>query len=159
MKTILVVILFIVSSTCFAQVQISSKHVKINAATQMSWSPGMIQQNSAPAGGKVFEVAIKIKKRGDYVFEKMIVDGQSLDIEMVKDGKRGIDGPYKKCSKWHIISRSDRGEVKDIIDPDIRSTINENQAVVGWIKYKFKGETLLAPVNQFESKSANSKIP
>ena len=159
MKSILVAILFIATPSCFAQVVTSSKHVKIMAASEMSWSPGMVQQNSKPEGGKIYELAIKIRKRGDYIFEKIIVDNQSLDAEMVKDGQRGIEGPYKKCSKWQVVSRTNKKDVKEISDPALRQLVDENKSVAGWIQYKFEGETLLTPVNQFESKSEKTRNP
>ena len=154
-KSIVLVLFVLVINFSFAQPQITSKHIKVLTATKMSWNPGMVQQNSGPGGGMVYEIQIKIRKKGDYDFEKLIIDNESLDIELAgNDEKNSGNAFIKKCSKWQLIARSSKRDVKEISDSSIEKMTSEHKDMAGWIQYKFKGQTFVRPVELFEAGSA-----
>jgi hypothetical protein len=112
----------------------------------------MVQQNAEPGGGKIYEIQIKIRKKGDYVFEKLIVDNESLDVEWVgKDDLHSEGGMIKKCSRWQLIARSDKRDLKTIKDPAMEKMVSEHKDMAGWIQYTFKGQIFVKPVDLFEA--------
>lgn len=118
----------------------------------MSWNPGMVQQNSEPGGGMVYDLQIKIRKKGVYDFEKLIVDNESLDVEWAgKDGKSSGNAFIKKCAKRQLIARSSKRDIKEINDPAIEKLIRGHKDMAGWIQYKFKDQTFVRPVQLFEA--------
>lgn len=111
----------------------------------------MVQQNAEPDGGKVYKIQIKIRKRGDYDFEKLIVDNESLDIELVGNDPMNSGNAFiKKCSKWQLVARSSKRDIKAISDAAVEKLISEQKNVAGWIQYTFKGQTFIRPVDSFE---------
>src|SRR5687768_13367205 len=85
-----------------------TKHLQINAATQQKWNPGIVQDNSQPSGGIVYEVKIKVKKKGYIAFQNLIIENQVLDVEVIKDGNRNVKGPFQKNDELSLIARSDK---------------------------------------------------
>ncbi len=152
-KSALLVIFFFLSHSSFAQSRITSKHIKVLMAAEAKWSPGMVQQNNVPGGGKVYRVQIKIRKKGNYEFEKLIVANESLDMEMVSEEIAEKKTVLKKCSEWEVVARSSKKEVMHISDPTIAQLIKENQLVAGWIQYKFEDQVFVRPIKLFQQSS------
>lgn len=112
----------------------------------------MVQQNAEPDGGRIYEMQIKIRKRGDYDFKKLIVDNESLKIELVgNDAVNSGNAFIKKCSKWQLIARSSKRDIKTISDAAVEKLRNEHKGVAGWIQYAFKGQTFVRPISLFEA--------
>lgn len=158
LKVLAVVVLVCAFNASQAQTSVSSKHLKIISAHEMKWSPGMVQQNSEPSGGKVFDVVVKIRKKGDYVFEKMITENQSLDMEAPKNMKGEENQGFKKCSKWQVVARSNRREVKDIADLDIKRVTTGREDVAAWIQYKYNGQSFITPVMAFDPNTELERV-
>lgn len=112
----------------------------------------MVQQNAEPDGGSIYEIQMKIRKKGDYDFQKLIVDNESLDLELVgNDNMNSGNAFIKKCSKWQLVARSSKRDIKTISDPAMEKRINEHKDVAGWIQYTFKGQAFVKPVDLFEA--------
>lgn len=148
-----------VSNLAFAQLEISIKHLKVVNSSQMAWSPGTVRENSSPGGGNIYQIEIKIKKKGEYQFEKMIKDGESLDLEMTSKGVQQAAGNFKRCAKWQIIARSNRRTPFEIEDDQVKFIVAKHSEVVGWIQYKFKNQKYLLPIAKIEKTSMKSAIP
>lgn len=154
-KSVLLLLFVFVINCSFAQSQITSRHIKVLTATKKSWNPGIVQQNAEPGGGKIYEMQIKIRKKGNYDFEKLVVDNESLEIELSgMDGQESGNAVIKKCSKWQLIARSSKRDVNEISDPSIKKIVSEHKNVAGWIQYKFKGQTFVRAVELFEAGAA-----
>ena len=150
-KSISSLIFFLVLNNSIAQSQITSKHLRVLNASEQSWSPGIVRQNTEPAGGKVYEIHIKVRKRGAYNFESLLVGNEKLDIEIAQNGERNLSNAfYKKCSKWQLIARSNQNDVKKITDESLTNMITENRDIDGWILYKFKGQTFAKSIAHFD---------
>lgn len=141
--------LLLATMPLWGQVKISSKHFKVIDASQHKWSPGVVQKNSEPAGGVIYEIKIKMKKNGVKV-DQFITENKSLKIEINKGAERHAGGPFRKGDQLTIVARSESS-----------SPVGENWAAAiatknktGWLGYSFDGKNYLAGVSQINQKSA-----
>jgi hypothetical protein len=148
MSAFLATIFFIVSIDVTSQTPVCTKHLKIEESTQRNWNPGVVKENSAQAGGDIFEVKIKVKKGGYITFEKLIIEDQALAVEVKQDGNRGAQGPFKKGDEIILTSRTDKEEPFNKADQAIVTTIN-NKNAIGAVLYTVKGKEYIHTISNF----------
>lgn len=130
------------------------KPVQVSEATRENWSPGIVRENTANAGGVIYQVSVKIKKKGDITFHNLIVNDQVLDIEVVKYGDRNAPGPFVKGDELLLIGRSDRSKEAAGADASLLQKVKEQKAE-GAILYTFRSKQYLRPIETFAVKRDN----
>ena len=145
------------SITLHAQTpNLCTKHLAVGTSTESNWAPGIVQNNSQPAGGKVYEVQIKIRKNGYITFENLITENEVLPVEIVKDGTRNVAGPFKKGDVLTLIARTDKKKVQPAPENSIALKIKSKNAV-GAVSYTFKDKQYIHPLASFIAKE-NKKL-
>ena len=130
------------------------KPVQVAEATKENWAPGIVRENSANAGGVIYQVSVKIRKKGDVTFQSLIVDDQVLNIEAVKYGERNASGPFLKGDELLLIARSDQSKEAAGADAPLLQKVEEQKAE-GAILYTFRSKQYLRPIEAFAVKRDN----
>jgi hypothetical protein len=154
--------LFLLANSCLVfsqEPEISKKHIKIRSAVSSGWSPGIVKENSQPAGGLLYQIELKVKRSGDFKFEGLITSGEKLTIGLVKDNERNPSGPFSKRTKLQIVSRSNRASPSAQEDTTIHKLIAGQPDVSAWVQYSFEGKSFLVPVRQIDTKKNEKLIP
>lgn len=149
-------LLFLCSFTINAQ-KFCLKDIDVASASKENWAPGIVKNNSEPSGGIIFEISIKIKRNGDITFQDLILEDQVLPIEVTKDGKRNVPGPFQKGDELVLIARSDKKKSPATPDQSVIRELNAKKTE-GALLYTFKNKQYLRPVAVFTQKS-NKKLP
>jgi hypothetical protein len=133
------------------------KHVEVVTAFKENWVPGVVKNNEDRAGGTIFEISVRIKKNGGITFQQLILENQILSIEVTKDGKRNVPGPFNKGDELVLIARSDKN--KSTAPPD-DSAIRQLKAknAEGALLYTIKNKQYLRPVDVIAGKR-DKKLP
>lgn len=134
---------------------ISSKHFKIREATQQAWSPGIVRENTTPAGGQIYQLSIKVRRGGQYQVERLIVNGESIPIETTQRGEARSTERVRKCSKWEFMARSSSNNPQPMSN-EIRNVLDRAGASDAWILYQFEGSYFLAAVPNVTMVKADS---
>jgi len=134
-----------------------NKHLQIREATKETWSPGVVRKNSDQAGGVIYEVKIKIRKSGSINFQKLITDGQSFDIELVKDGERNAHGPFKKGDEVKLIARTDKKQEATKADDSVMKMLAEKDATSA-ILYTSKKKQYYHTLPEFSPRQSDQLI-
>ena len=155
LKAIVFGVSFLCALTINAQTPtICVKPVQVSDATRENWSPGIVRENTGNAGGVIYQVSVKIRKKGEVSFNSLIVDGQVLDIESVKYGERNAAGPFMKGDELLLIARSDRSKHIAGADASLLERVKDHKAE-GAILYTFKNKQYLRPIEAFTEKRDN----
>ncbi len=132
--------------------EICTKPLQVMQATHEAWVPGIVQNNSVQAGGTIYRISLKIKKRGGVTFQKLILADRVLDVEANHNGQRGAIGPFGKRAQVEIIARTEKQA--PTIAPDeymIRALTSENAQAL--ILFTFRGRSFVRPVKIFEERN------
>jgi hypothetical protein len=144
----LISIVLLLSIPANAQISVCSKHLKIQESTQRHWNPGIVTENSAQAGGSIYEVKIKVKKGSNIAFEKLIAEGQALDIELKQNGQRGAQGPFKKGDEIILSARTDKQQPLTNSDQEVATAIR-NKKATGAILYTLNDKKYIQTIANF----------
>lgn len=151
-------LLFLCTFTVHAQSPVFClKHVEVVSATRENWAPGIVKNNEERTGGIICEISVRIKKNGDITFQDLILEDQVLTVEVSKDGKRNVPGPFKKGDQLLLIARSDKKQSP--VAPDASVVLQmKTKDTAGALLYTFKNKQYLRPVDVLTEKS-NRKLP
>jgi hypothetical protein len=155
MRLIAPLLLLLVSPCLFGQVKISSKHFKIIEASQHKWTPGVAQENAKQVGGLIYEIKLRVKKKGSLQFDQFISEGKALGIEVTRDSERNAKGPFNKGDVLTLIARTDVSQAATVPDQVLEEYISKAKQKPGWIVYSFKEKKYMAGISVIEEKVPN----
>jgi hypothetical protein len=135
--------------------EICLKHLQLGNTTQEHWTPGIVRSNSDVNGGIIYEIGIKVKKGGYITFQNLITEGQVLEVELIKDGKRNAAGPFKKGDEITLIARSDKQRPVEKPD-DLTADKLKSKRAAGGILYTIKEKQYLHTVDKFTARQRNA---
>ncbi len=148
--------LILCSVTLYAQApRICNRPVQLLDATRQNWAPGIVQENSQSSGGMIYELSVRIRKKGNVTFDKLIVNNQMLDVEAVQDGQRHVAGPFRKGDRILLIARFDRSKSPEPADENILARLKNKDAEAALL-YTIRNKQRLKPVQSFAEKRANA---
>jgi hypothetical protein len=136
----------LVSYSFFTQAQsvpeLCNKHLRVSEASAEKWNPGIVVNNGQHSGGMIYSIQIKIRKNGYVTFNNLILESEVLPIEVVKDGKRDVNGSFKKGDVITLIARSDKKKPQNPPGSPISTKLKNKKAEIG-VLYTYKGKQYL----------------
>lgn len=126
----------------------------VKEATEESWAPGVVRENTTAAGGSLYRISVIVRKKGNVLFDKLILNDQVLTIEAVHEGQRHADGPFSKGDEVLLIARSDRARPGSTPEDAVVSMIKKRNAA-GALLYTFRDKQYLRPIEAFTEKRSN----
>jgi hypothetical protein len=133
------------------------KHLQISEAKQEKWNPGIVKKNSDQAGGIIYSLKIKVRKSGYVTFEKLIIDGQALDVEVIQNGTRDVQGPFQKGDEITLKARSDKKHEIVKADESIVKKLTEKHSVAA-ILYQIKNKQYYQTLQGFATAEGDRLI-
>jgi hypothetical protein len=154
----LLLIALILSALCSAsaQAKLSTKYFKATEATVQSWSAGASRNTGKMESGFIYQVKATVTKGNLLQFDSLIVDGNSLAIEVVKGTQRNYRGPFSKGEQITILARTENGGPARKASAILLAGIAKRKEA-GFISYRANGKAYLFPVSKFTSVSNQTK--
>ena len=116
-----------------------------------------MKKNSYQAGGIIYSLKIKVRKSGYVTFEKLIIDGQALDVEVIQNGARDVQGPFQKGDEVTLTARSDRKHEPVKADESIVKKLTEKHSVAA-ILYQIKNKQYYQTLQAFSTSESDRLI-
>jgi hypothetical protein len=142
-----------------AQVKISAKDINVLSATWQTWSPGTVQMESSPGGGRMYQIKFIMKKSGVFQFDSLVMVEGSLPVEVIKNTTRNYKGPFKKGETILLIAYQSSKEQLIRNSPAIRALITRQKlaAGAGLISYRAGTKRCLAAAGEFQRTTGNQE--
>lgn len=137
----------------FAQPRISDKNIKIISATQESWSPGIVQNNSQPGGGMMYQVKAEIKKDGEFAFDSLVTLTGSLPLEVIKNTTRNYKGPFRKGESILLIAYQKDTNAFTKNSPALDAMVAKQKKGNFFVSYRSRGKRCLLGVGEMQKKT------
>lgn len=132
----------------------ATKHLTVLEATERTWKPGIVKNNTQRSGGKIYDITLSVRESGRFKFQSLTVGQQMLDVQL----KEARNENLVKGDTVRLVARTDVTKAAPAAS-ERNLDIIKNDSAQAVVDYEFESVSFSLPIHSFSKKTSQILNP